>query len=85
MQRDTKESLTSQRISHQTKHMGGKQTSRTNQIDFNYGYKQNFNIIEGNNFVTVLLLNYDLLSSLRYMYESMLSYLHLFSLICTVM
>lgn len=74
-------------------HVGGKQTSRTNRIDFNYGYMQNFKTTEGNNFVRVLpfnydllsSLNYDLLSSLHYRYESVLPYLDLFSLTCIIM
>lgn len=35
-------------------------------------YVDKINTIEGNNFVTVLLFNYDLYSLLHYRYESML-------------
>lgn len=41
-------------------------------------YVDKINTIEGNNFVTVLLFNYDLFSLLHYRYESMLPYWSLF-------
>lgn len=82
--RHTKESLTGQHISHQPKHVGGKQTSGTNHEDSTMNICKILTPLRGKKLIIVSLFNYDLFSSLHYRYESMLPHLHLLSLTCTI-
>lgn len=82
--RHTKESLTGQHISHQPKHVGGKQTSGTNHEDSTMNICKILTLLRGKKLIIVSLFNYDLFSSLHYRCESMLPHLHLLSLTCTI-
>lgn len=80
--RQTKESLTSQHVSHQPRHVGGKQNQWIQPHWLNCEYMQKLNTTEGNkgekNIVS--LFNYYF-PHCTYGYESMLPHLHLLSLV----